>query len=220
MHMRRSVFLGALALATLAVTTADAQARRTPRPSLSKIELTGYTGYQFGLSTLNFVGGSVDLKDGVNYGGSIGIRVRPNQLIEFTVNRWDTELRFKGIGVPPSIGMDVTNFYLGGYNEVHKGKARPFFGVGLGATWFSPRTSTIGDDWRFSVMFGGGVKVMFGEKQNIGLRLQGNLLMTFLSSAWGVSCGTGGCGMGLFGTGIADLNFTAGLTVGLGEFWK
>ena len=74
MHMRRSALLGAFALATFAVTTADAQARRAPRASLSKIELTGYAGYQFGLSTLNFIGGSVDLKDGVNYGGSIGIR--------------------------------------------------------------------------------------------------------------------------------------------------
>lgn len=219
MHIRRSALLGALALATLAVTTADAQARRAPRPSLSKIELTGYAGYQFGLSTLNFVGGSVDLKDGANYGGSIGIRVKPTQLIEFTVNRWDSELRFKGVGVPPSVAMDVTNFYLGGYNEVHRGKARPFFGFGLGATWFNPK-QTFGDDWRFSVMLGGGVKMMFGEKQNIGLRLQGNLLMTFLSSSWGGYCGTGGCGLGLFGTGIADINFTAGLTVGLGEFWN
>ncbi len=219
MHIRRSALLGALALTTFAVTIADAQARRAPRPSLSKIELTGYAGYQFGLSTLNFIGGSVDLKDGVNYGGSIGIRVRPTQLIEFTVNRWDSELRFRGVGVPPSVATSVTNFYLGGYNEVHRGNMRPFFGFGLGATWYNPKT-TFGDDWRFSVTLGGGVKMMFGEKQNIGLRLQGNLLMTFLSTSWGGYCGTGGCGLGLFGTGVADLNFTAGLTVGLGDFWN
>ena len=67
-------------------------------------------------------------------------------------------------------------------------------------------------------MLGGGVKVMFGEAQRVGLRLQANLLTTFLSSSWGGYCGSGGCGLGLFGTGVADLNFTAGLTVGLGDY--
>ncbi len=85
MHMRRSALLGAFALATFAVTTADAQARRAPRAPLNKIELTGYVGYQFGLSTLNFVGGDISLADNMNYGGTIGIRVKPQQFIEFTV---------------------------------------------------------------------------------------------------------------------------------------
>jgi hypothetical protein len=224
MHIRRSALLGAFALATFAVTTADAQARRTPRPSLSKVELTGYVGYQFSLSTLSTVSGQLDLTDDVNYGGSIGFRLRPTQLIEFTYNRIDTDLRFRPFVIGPTptrlTPIAVSNFYLGGYNEVHRGNIRPFFGFGLGATWYQPKSGALPDDWRFSLMLGGGAKIMFGEKQRIGLRLQSNLLTTFLSSSWGGYCGTGGCGLGLFGTGVVDLNFTAGLTIGLGEFWN
>jgi len=195
-------------------------ARRAPRPSLSKIELTGYGGYQFSLSSLSTFSGTLDIKDAVNYGGSIGIRLRPTKLIELTVNQTSTDLRLRRFnGVTELTPIRVTNFYLGGYNEVHNNNIRPFFGFGLGATWFNAQ-ETFGDDWRFSFMLGGGVKVMFGEKQRVGLRLQGNLLMTFLSTSWGASCGGGGCGLGLFGTGVADLNFTAGLTVGLGDFWN
>jgi hypothetical protein len=219
MRLSRSAVFAVFGFALALATSASAQARRTPRQPLNKIEITGYAGYQFGLSTLNFVGGSVSLADNMNYGGTIGIRVKPQQIIEFTVNRWDTELRFSGVGVPDNVSTAVTNFYLGGYQEVPQGNVRPFFGFGLGATWYSPQ-ATFGDDWRFSVMLGGGVKIWLGEAQKVGIRLGGNLLMTFLSSSWGGYCGTGGCGLGLFGTGVADLNFTAGLTLGLGDFWN
>ena len=220
MYIRRSTLLGAFLLATFAVTTADAQARRTPRPHLSKIELTGYVGYQFGLSSLRFTNGDqLDLVDNMNYGGTIGIRVKPQQFIELTVNRWDTDLRRRGFQ-PSTTPVSVTNFYLGGYQEIPQGNMRPFFGFGLGTTWYSPKEGTLPDDWRFSVTFGGGVKIWLGEAQKVGIKLGGNLLMTFLSSSWGGYCGTGGCGLGLFGTGVADLNFTAGLTLGLGDFWN
>jgi hypothetical protein len=220
MLLRRSVVFAVLGLALAFATSASAQARRTPRQPLSKIEVTGYVGYQFGLSTLNFVGGDVSLADNMNYGGTIGIRVKPQQFIEFTVNRWDTDLRFRGVAVPDDVSTAVTNFYLGGYQEIPQGNVRPFFGFGLGATWYSPNSDSFGDDWRFSVTLGGGVKIWLGEAQKVGIRLGGNLLMTFLSSSWGGYCGTGGCGLGLFGTGVADLNFTAGLTLGLGDFWN
>ncbi len=218
MHFRRSMLFTVLGLSL--VTASDlAQARpRAPRPSLSKIELTGFGGYQFSLSTLSTFSGNLDIKDAVNYGGSIGIRLRPQQMIELTVNRTDTDLRLRRFnGTTDLTPTAVTNFYIGGYNEVHKDNIRPFFGFGLGATWYNPK-ETFSDDWRFSVVLGGGIKIMMGEKQRIGLRLQTNLLMTFLSSSWGGYCGTGGCGLGLFGTGVADLNFTAGLTVGLGDY--
>lgn len=219
MRLRRSVLFGVLGLAMALATNASAQARRTPRAPLSKIELTGYAGYQFGLSSLSTLSGQIDIKDNVNYGGSIGLRVRPQQFIELTVNRWDTDLRVRGVN-PSSTRIGVTNFYLGGFQEIPKGNIRPFFGFGLGATWFAPKEGVLGDDWRFSAMLGGGVKIWLGEAQKVGIRLGGNLLMTFLSSSWGGYCGTGGCGLGLFGTGIADLNFTAGLTLGLGDFWN
>ncbi len=220
MQLRRSLLLTFLGL-SLVADSASAQARpRAPRPALSKIELTGFYGYQFSLSTISTFSGNLDLTDNPNYGGGIGIRLRPQQMIELTFNRTDTDLRFRpfGVGQTQLTPIAVTNFYIGGFNEVHKNNIRPFFGFGLGATWFAPKDGSLPDDWRFSFMLGGGAKIMFGEKQRIGLRLQANLLTTFLSSSWGGYCGTGGCGLGLFGTGIAELNFTAGLTVGLGEY--
>jgi len=221
MQLRRSLLFALLGLSLVAASASAQARRRAAAPALSKIELTGYVGYQFSLSTLSTISGNLDLADNMNYGGSIGIRLRPQQLIEITVNRVDTDLRVRPFNpsVPTSLTpISVTNFYLGGYNEVHKNNIRPFFGFGLGATWYQPKEGALPDDWRFSFEFGGGVKVMFGEAQRVGLRLQANLLTTFLSSSWGGYCGSGGCGLGLFGTGVADLNFTAGLTVGLGDF--
>lgn len=221
MNMCRVVLSSALILSLTVASAASAQLQPTQRPSLSKVELSAYVGYQFGLSTLSTVSGNLDIEDNMNYGGSIGLRLKPTQLIEFTYNRFDSNLRLRRFnGTTQFTAVTVSNFYLGGYNEVHKNNLRPFFGFGLGATWYAPDSPTLPDDWRFSVTFGGGLKVMFGEKQRIGLRLGANFLMTFLSSSWGGYCGTGGCGLGLFGSGVADLNFTAGLVVGLGEFWN
>lgn len=220
MQLRRSLLFAVLGLSLVAY-SASAQARRRPAgPPLSKIELTGYVGYQFSLSTLSTVSGQLDLADNMNYGGGIGIRLRPQQMIELTFNRTDTDLRFRGFNPAnnTSTPISVTNFYIGGYNEVHKNNLRPFFGFGLGATWYQPKEGALPDDWRFSLALGGGLKMMFGQAQRFGLRLQANLLTTFLSSSWGGYCGTGGCGLGLFGTGVVDLNLTAGLTVGLGDF--
>lgn len=220
MRFSRSVPLMITALCVSGAGILEAQARPTPRAPLSKIELTGYAGYQFGLSSLTFINGDkLDIKDNVNYGGSIGLRVKPQQFIEFSVNRLDSDLRRRGFQ-PSSVRIGVTNFYLGGFQEIPQGNVRPFFGFNVGATWYSPKEGGLDDDWRFSVGLGGGAKIMFGEAQRVGLRLQGNLLMTFLSTSWGGYCGTGGCGLGLFGTGVADLNFTAGLTVALGDYWN
>ncbi len=193
----------------------EAQRRRSPAPS--QVEITPYAGYQFGLTSVSSTGGVIDIKDDVSYGGSIGFRIRPGQFIELTWNRIDSELRRRQGGiVTNSVPIAVNNFYLGGFQEFGRDQIRPFFGFNLGATWYDPK-NTFSDEWRFSTAIAGGAKIMFGEAQRIGLRLQGSLMGTFFGTGSSLWCGFGGCSVGLFGSGVADLSFTAGLVIGLGE---
>ena len=54
-------------------------------------------------------------------------------------------------------------------------------------------------------------KVMFND--NVGIRAQARLAMTFLSTSTAIFCGTGGgCALGLAGGGIAQVDFSIGPT--------
>lgn len=209
--------LAAMTLLALPATPSLEAQQRTRQAPMSKVELTPFVGYQFGLSSVSTSRGVVDIKDNLNYGGTIGFRIRPGQFIEATWNRIDSDLRARQGGVvSSSVPIAVNNFYLGGFQEFGRDQIRPFFGFSLGATWYDPK-NTFSDEWRFSAGIGGGAKIMFGEAQRVGLRLQGNLMGTFFGSGSSLWCGFGGCSVGLFGSGVADLNFTAGLVIGLGE---
>jgi opacity protein-like surface antigen len=205
--MIREMLLGA-ALIVLAAVPANGQAR---------VEITPFIGYQFSGDVEGYYG-EVNIDDDVSYGAILDYTVRRGAQLELSYSRQDTRAAFRPYAAGDIESMDVAIEYLqaGGLAEVQKGKARPFVSFTLGATHISTDATSfqgrsIDDEWRFSMVLGGGVKIFPGER--VGLRLQGHLLTTFLDSGGSMFCGTGGCSVGLFGAGILQGDVSGGLTI-------
>ena len=185
-----------------------------------KAEITPFIGYQFG-GKVALVNGDVKLKDAANFGAILDFTVRPGGQVELSYTRQNTQLQWRPfIGVGEDIDMSVEYFQIGGLGYVMKGDARPFVSATLGATHFNPKANEIGgrtidSEWRFSFVFGLGVK--YFPSQRVGLRLASHLYSTFLDTNSSIWCGvTSGCSFGFFGAGIFQVDVQAGLVIGLG----
>jgi hypothetical protein len=84
----------------------------------------------------------------------------------------------------------------------------PFTSITLGGTRFSAGGD---DEWKFSMIFGLGVKVYTSPK--VGIMIQGNWPITFTDSWGGVTVGTGGAGVAIGGTGVSQLDVGGGLII-------
>ena len=136
-------------------------------------------------------------------------------MFELMYSRQETELIQRDLlGVPEKL-FDMSVEYLqgGGLIEFHQIQAPvvPFVSLTLGATHFNPDSQTVGSEWRFSSILGGGFKIM--PSGRIGIRAQASLLMTFLDTGGSIFCGGGGCSLGFFGAGMTQGDVSAGLTV-------
>lgn len=110
----------------------------------------------------------------------------------------------------PSASLDaaVEYWHIGGLGGVTRGKAMPFTSVTLGGTRFIAEGT---DEWKFSMIFGLGVKVYTSPK--VGIMIQGNWPITFTDSWAGVTVGSGGAGASFGGTGISQLDVGGGLII-------
>ena len=147
----------------------------------------------------------------MNYGVILDITVRPNTKLELSYSRQDTRVEFRGVGFESAnIDASVEYWQIGGLVEYPRDRVRPFGLFTLGATHFNPKEAGISSVWRFSGTIGGGVKVFLSP--NIGLRLQGRLLMPYISGGSSIFCGLpGGCYVTLGGTVLLQADVTAGL---------
>ena len=188
----------------------------TPALSQQKGEIAPFVGYQFG-TTIHVRNGDLKIGSDVNYGVTADMYVRRNSAVELAWFHQPTTLRFVPVvGVSESIGLAVNYFQIGGLTEFPQGPARPFLSFSLGATYYKPESKplnglNLSDEWRFSMILGGGVKYMASPR--VGLRLQGHLMGTFLDSGGGLFCGFGGCSLGFFGSGILQGDVSAGLAI-------
>ena len=206
--MRKTVIAVLLFLVT-ASSTAMAQ---------DKADLSGMAGYAFGAS-VDVFSGRLKVEDGLTYSGTLGFKPRRDYQVELNWTYHPTDLRYTPFTGPiEKIGIDVHYFQIGGLREFPSGQAKPFVKFSVGATYFNPASGTLGginisSEWRFSFMFGLGAKYFFSPR--VGLRLQGDLIGTFLSSSGGAFCGFGGCSLGLFGYGMFSGDLLAGLTIAI-----
>ena len=206
--MRKTLLAAALLLAT-AASTALAQ---------DKADLSGMAGWAFG-SSVNVFNGKMKIEDDWAYSATLGFKVQPIAQVELSWIYHPTNLRFTPFTGPiETIGLDVHYFQIGGVREFPSGQAMPFARFLLGATYYNPKEQTINNvnvnsQWRFSMTLGLGAKYFFSPR--VGLRFQGDLIGTFLSSSGGVFCGGGGCSLGLFGSGILSGDVMAGLTIAI-----
>jgi hypothetical protein len=186
----------------------------------AQVELFGFGGYMT-YSSIPVVEGNLSFEDGPNYGFGLDVGIDRGILVElnYTHNQTSARLRRFNGGDEPLFDMNTHYFQLGAqyeFRRTSKQKAFPYTLVTAGATLFDAKDASLGDEWRFSVAFGGGGKFLLGK--NIGLRLQARLLMPLNFSGAGMWCGTGGCSVGVGSWAqLVQFDFTAAFFIRLGK---
>jgi Outer membrane protein beta-barrel domain len=179
-------------------------------------ELGGFVGWQLGTNKVSFLGGEAGLKSSLNYGAELNFPVNRGGSFVLLWNHQSTDLDVNNFGgVREDRPVSVNYFHAGGMMEFPQDNLRPFVMFTLGTTWLSPADSNVSDEWRFSMMLGGGLKVDMSER--VGLRGQGRLWATTISTSGGFWCGTGGCSVGLGGYGVWSLEMSAGMYIKFGN---
>jgi hypothetical protein len=219
--MKRVWLVGALLCATVSSTAfAQYTAQSTPYGSApaSKADIVLLGGYAFTMSKdiypVGLPAGQLDINDNAYYGIALDINVarRPDKTgqLRLMYRREDSEMVFRpsipgGATVNP-IDCAIEYWQIGGVGGIRRGKAMPFTAVTLGGTRFAASGA---DEWKFSMIFGLGVKVYSSPK--MGLMLQANWPITFTDTWGGVTVGTGGAGVAMGGTGVSQLDIGGGL---------
>ncbi|QTN38055.1 outer membrane beta-barrel protein [Cryomorphaceae bacterium] len=175
------------------------------------IELQPYVGFQFG-NTIHAYDGVVKTQDGLDWGGSLSIEVRPGVYLELMYSRMETDMRIDEYYGPstPLFDIDIQYFQIGGLVEQSIGQVAPFGTFTLGAVDYDPQDSRFVNETQFAITFGGGIKYFVSD--NIGIRLQARAMMPLYFGGFGFFCGTGGCGGSAYTT---SYTFAADLTGGL-----
>lgn len=154
--------------------------------SPGKLELDATIGYHFG-GALDVaqedeegdqVGGRVTLDSALGFGGIVGYRVHEYGLVYLSYARQNTTLRYRSdqLDVSESRPLNLDYFQFGGNLEAGQGVLVPYFGVSVGATRFS--VPEYGEEWRFSFVFDGGVKINLTDW--LHLRLLGRVPLNIL----------------------------------------
>lgn len=192
------------------------------------VELVPFAGYMFG-GSVKYLEGKLDIPNGLNYGLSVLVPVQ--SLVDVEIN-WTQMDKVKATFTPyagyPGLKYDEffarTNYFqIGGVSKFYTGGsvAQPFGSLSLGATWFDitptqNSTYTYSDVWRFSIIAGLGVKLMFSER--VGIVLRGRLMMPMSFSGVGFYFGSGGSGVSI-NSWVYPLqgDFNGGLIIKLGN---
>jgi hypothetical protein len=182
----------------------------------SKFELVPMGGYAWTMSMDVYTGynyGELDFSDAAYYGGALDINVNSASSktgqVRLMYRRSDGELQLRAVGYDADVDAAVEYWHIGGLGGLRKGKTMPFTAITLGGTRLIVGDE---DDWKFSMIFGLGVKVYTSER--MGLMIQGNFPITFTDSWGGVTVGTGGAGVAIGGTGVAQFDIGGGLIIG------
>lgn len=186
-----------------------------------------YISPMFGYTTAGSLDlGEQDLDDvkiegGITWGGQLGFSASPGFTFEASYMQQETELSINGDNINPaaSRSFDLTVAQLHGnflFEKVGYGNTtRPYFLLGLGATFFNP-SGDFDTESRFSFSIGAGVKVEASEK--IGLKIQGKYNPTYLDEDYGgVWCDPFYCYQVSDPDYLDQGEFSAGLTYKLGS---
>ncbi len=182
-------------------------------------ELTGLAGYATSSSKLPAVGGDYKLKHSVSFGGTVGFRIVPQTVLELSYHRQNTDLWFDPrIGARQTLFPITANFLqLGIVREFLSGQLRPFGLFSVGPAWYHPDRDDIDAEWRFSTIFGAGLKYM-PKDSRIGLRFQARLVVPWFGTDTGIWCGLGGCSPNVSSSEtIVTGDFQGGVVIRLGD---
>ena len=184
------------------------------------VELVPFAGYQFG-GSVKYIQGKVDIENGMDYGLSLLVPMSPYVELELNYTRMQSSASFTAYAGYPGFenqrtDMATNYFQIGGLSKFGDvdATAVPFGSFSLGATWF--QADDFGDEWRFSVVVGLGVKIMLSDR--IGIMLRGRLMMPMIFGGGGFGFGTGGAGVYVSSV-VAPWqgDFNGGLVIALGN---
>jgi hypothetical protein len=204
---RSSVLFLTLALLPL-VRIAEAQT-----PGERVLEFTPFAGYQAGGGATSRQG-QFSLDSSMSYGLMVDIRVRPDATLHAIWDRQDTVLDFRDNDplFPRRVFLDVAveYYHFGGTVEFPKERLRPYIVLTVGATRFDVKLGgDFGDEWRFSVGFGGGLKTYVSDR--FGFRFDARVWPTFVNTSGGFFCSLpGACLVSFEADAIVQANATAG----------
>jgi len=218
--MKRIWLVGALLCATVSTTAFAQYSSQTSTygsEPAKKADIVLLGGYAFTLSQdvyAGLEGGELDINDNAYYGLALDINIvrQPGKTgqLRLMYRREDSEVTFR----PFTVGLQTRSkdcaieyWQIGGLGGIKRGNAMPFTSITLGGTRLSVDGS--GDEWKFSMIFGLGVKVYTSGK--LGFMIQGNWPITFTDTWGGATVGTGGAGVAIGGTGISQIDIGGGV---------
>ena len=178
-----------------------------------KIEITPTAGFMFAGKLSTYLG-ELNFRDNWNYGLLVDINIQKYMAVELMYIRLNTNVDLIQNGITTPLWPNfVEEYWQIGVMRTVKDmkKLRIFTGGTLGATYFNPNDSEYGDDWRFSITLGGGVKYYISKR--IGLRFDARLMMPiYWGSATIYAGGGGGFAIGT-GTVIPQVMLNGGLII-------
>lgn len=177
------------------------------------LEVAPFIGYRFGGGFFERVTGQpVDLDGAPAVGATVGVRVGDGLFVEGLFTHQSARVTVPGGPFSPPLPSRITvdHWQGGGFQEFgHSSRVRPFAGGSLGLTHYGDGT---GDETRFTVGGGGGVKLM--PSRHLGVRLDGRVFATFAYvDAQVRDCGPGLCLSRIYADIVWQAEFSAGLVV-------
>jgi hypothetical protein len=123
----------------------------------------------------------VSVTGGLTWGGQLGFEAREGFTFEVSYMQQESHISVANTDVLGlAVGQLHGNFL---FEKIAYGsKARPYFLLGAGVTFFNPDGGFDGES-RFSFSLGAGVKTKMSDK--LGFKLQGKYNPTYLQDEWG-----------------------------------
>jgi len=174
-------------------------------------ELTALVGLRLGGELEDIASGdALSMDESLTLGLVLGFPLGRGRTLEVVWTHQPLDVPSTGNDAA-EVGLRLDTLGVGGTYEWGEGSLRPFVSATVGLTLLSPDSDDFDVELLFAGTLGGGVKVPISGQ--LGLRLEGRgVAMLATGSAAGI-CGGGGCVLGFSGSGIAQLELLAGLSL-------
>jgi hypothetical protein len=167
-----------------------------------RFELTPFIGYET-RSTVFTSLGYLYIGDGMDYGGSLDIRLGDYRFAEISYSHMMTHLNVdEGYNERYLCDLGINYYSIGILQETRPlSRITPYGLFSLGWVNYNPQSDDYSGENKMHFSFAGGIKIKASER--IGLRLQARLLMPVFYAGANFNSGTGGTSMNVSATSVA-----------------
>ena len=176
--------------------------------STDGLEFVPFVGYRFGGSFDERSSQRLmDVDDRGSWGFTLSSYISPTTRYEFLYSHQDTRLS-DWADPQDAFNLDIHYLQLGGTVDFTQERIVPFFSGGIGMTHLSPGHAGYGNETRFSLSVGGGLK--WYPTEHLGIRFEMRGYGTLLDSDGSLFC-DGGCQLELSGNLFPQFETNLGL---------